>query len=284
MKKKKKLEMRYVVLLILVLFALILGVIAKVMTTDRNLTPIEKGIKDCVLGVNRVLFIPVNWVSNFFSKQTDKNDLYQKYKELESQKEQFDFMQIKTKEMEREIESLKKVLELNQTLSEASYLNATVINRNLGYWYHTITIDKGEKNGVKKGMAVIIKDGLIGTVDNTSNYHSTVKLLTSNTSNDKISVKIVQEGMSIYGLLSGFDEKTKQFTIEGIAQNVEIKEGSIVTTTGMGDLFPSGILIGSVSNVTTDHFDLAKIVKVESSIDFNDLSFVTVLKRQEEQK
>ena len=53
----------------------------------------------------------------------------------------------------------------------------------------------------------------------------------------------------------------------------------MVTTTGMGDIFPSGILIGTVKRVSTDNFDLARTVEVEPYVDFDDINYVTILKR-----
>ena len=54
----------------------------------------------------------------------------------------------------------------------------------------------------------------------------------------------------------------------------------MVYTSGLGGIFPSGILIGEVSEITTDSYDLAKIIKVSPSADFNDINFVSVLKRK----
>ena len=48
----------------------------------------------------------------------------------------------------------------------------------------------------------------------------------------------------------------------------------------MGTIFPSGLMVGKVKDVTTDNFDLSKVVEVEASVDFNDLDYVTVLKRK----
>ena len=56
-------------------------------------------------------------------------------------------------------------------------------------------------------------------------------------------------------------------------------EGADVVTTGMGTVFPSGLMIGKVKKVTTDNFDLSKVVQVEAAVDFDDLDYVTVLKR-----
>ena len=61
---------------------------------------------------------------------------------------------------------------------------------------------------------------------------------------------------------------------------MKIPKDSLVTTTGMGDIFPSGIVIGKVKKVRTDNFDLAKTVDVVGSADFDDLTYVTVLKRK----
>ncbi|MBS7020577.1 MAG: rod shape-determining protein MreC, partial [Firmicutes bacterium] len=219
---------------------------------------------------------------NKIKEYQDKQDLYKKYKKLESKVKEANLIHSEKEELEREVKNLKKTLELNKTLSESSYLNATVVNRNLGYWYNTITIDKGSYNGVEKDMPVIISEGLIGKVTKVTNFNSTVKLITSDDVNNKISVKIKVGDKFVYGLLSGYDKKKKTFMIEGISDITEIPKGANVTTTGMGDSFPSGILVGTVKGVKTDNFDLAKTVEVKSSADYDDLSFVTVLKRKEQ--
>ena len=131
-------------------------------------------------------------------------------------------------------------------------------------------------------MAVINNDGLIGIVTKTSKLNSTVKLLTTTDTNSKISVKIkVDEDNYIFGLLVGYDKDKKSFIIEGIAENTEIPISSMVTTTGLGNNFPSGILIGRVDKITKDNFDLARTVLVKSSVDFDNINYVTVLKKDE---
>ena len=49
----------------------------------------------------------------------------------------------------------------------------------------------------------------------------------------------------------------------------------------MGDTFPSGLLVGHVKRVTTDNFDLSKVAIVESSVDFDEIDYVSVLKRKD---
>ena len=57
----------------------------------------------------------------------------------------------------------------------------------------------------------------------------------------------------------------------------------MVTTTGLTDYFPSGILIGYVSEVVMDEYDLNSIIKVKPSVSFNDVSIVTILNRKAEE-
>lgn len=281
MYKNKKIEKKYIILISICIFAVLLGFVANIVTSNRKLTPVEQSIKDSVLVINKGLYAPVKFVKEKIKENNEKKELYKKYKKMETKVKETDLINAERLELKKELAAMKKALKLNQTLSEGSYLNTTVINRNLGYWYNTITIDKGSNNGVKENMAVVVSEGLVGKVIRTTKFNSTVKLLTSDDINNKISVKIKVGEEYVYGLLSGYDSKTKQFTIEGISSNKEIPKDSLVTTTGMGDIFPSGIVVGKVTSVKTDNFDLAKTVKIEGLADYDDLTYVTVLKRKD---
>lgn len=284
MYKKKKLAPRYIVLIILIIIVIFLVIIFKVVNEDRKLNPVEQSIKDTGLFINKIIYAPIDFISSKIKERQEKNNLYDKYQKLQKRVRELDLLKAKNDELERELNSMKKLLDLNYTLSKEEYLNATVINRNLGYWFNTITIDKGSSNGVKVDMPVIVSEGLVGKVISTTAFNSTVKLLTNEDRNNKISVKINIGEKYVYGLLTGYDSKKNRFIVEGIDQNVDIPIDSIVTTTGLGNLFPSGIMVGKVKNIETDNFDLAKIVEIESAVDFNDLSFVTILRREEKKE
>ena len=161
-----------------------------------------------------------------------------------------------------EVKNLKKQLDLRTTLGEKIVLHATVINRNHDGFYQTMNIDKGRENGLLEGMAVINSEGLIGVVRKTGGYSST-------------------EDHYVYGLLSGYKKSKNVFILEGVADNTEIPKDAVVTTTGMGKTFPAGLLVGKVKKVVTDNFDLAKIIEVTPSVNFNNLDYIAVVKRDE---
>lgn len=278
-KKKKKIERKYVILTGIISISIFIFLSIKIVNRKSISLP-EKVIKDSVLFVSKIVYTPISYISSNIKKDKEKNNIYEKYEELLQSVNEIDSLKAYNSELEKEIKELKKIVDINNTLSEKSYLNATVINRNLEFFSNTLTIDKGSNNGILDGLAVTFNGSLIGKITKVSNFNSVVKLITVEDSNNKISVKINNNDNYIYGLIS--DYKDGCLLISGIDTNEEIIDESIVTTTGLGGVFPSGILVGKVVGVTKDNFDLATTVLVKSEIDFNDINFVTVLKRVEE--
>ena len=280
MYRKRRFDKRYLFILFVVALAIVLVVLAASLKKDRDLNPIEKVAKDISTVVLKVVSVPFNFVHDQIETIIEKDNLYQKYKDLKNKEEHYDSVISQNDNLKNEVNKLKETLELNTILSDKVYLNATVVSRNIDYWYEEVTIDKGSKNGIEKDMAVVTSKGLIGKISKVSNYSSTVKLLSNDNMSDKISVKIKTDNDYVYGLISKYDSKNNTYTVEGISENVDIPKNSEVVTTGMGAVFPSGLMIGKVTKVTTDNFDLSKVAKVKASVNFDDLDYVTVLKRK----
>lgn len=268
--KKKK----FIVVIIL-LVCILLFILSFIISDKRKLSDIEKIIKDSTLTVNKVINKPINYIDNKIKEIKLSNKMYDKYNKLYKKYEKLKSVNNDNDELKKEIKELQKVLELNNTL-ESKYINSSVIIRNIGYYYDELTIDKGSKHKIKKDMAVITSDGLIGTISKVSNLNSVVKLLTTDDINNKISVKIKVNNDYLYGLMVGYDKKTKCFIVEGIADNKEIPKGSIVTTTNFNDI-PGGILIGKVEKIKKDNFDLSRTLLVRSNVNFDNIKYVTVL-------
>ena len=216
---------------------------------------LEKIIKDTGLFFNDILAITIS---------DNKNKVCDNY----------------NKELENQINELKKVIDINNTLNEYELVNAVVVSHDPGYWYDKVIINKGLSSNIKEGMAVINNSGVIGKVVNVSNFNSTVELLTSETIG-KISIKIEDVNDYIYGLISQYDKEKNIYLVDGISKNIEV--GSKVTTTGYGDIFPSGILVGEVVSSKNDNYDLAKTLEIKPSVDFNNINIVSIVRRNVDQ-
>ena len=277
MYRKKKFEKRYFIIIGIFAIALLLVVLSVALKKDRDLNPAERVVKDAGTFVINVVSSPVNFVKDKIRIKHEKNEIYKEYKDLKKKKQEIESLIAENENQKDEINKLKKQLELNKVLSDKVLVNATIINRNIDYWYDEVTIDKGKKSGIEKNMAVVNSSGLVGKVIKVANYYSTVKLLANENTLDKISVKIKVKDGYVYGLISKYDSKTNAYTVEGISENKEIEKGADVVTTGMGD-FPSGLLIGKVTDLKPDNFDLSKVLIVTPVVNFNNIDYVTVLK------
>ncbi len=279
MSNKKK-NARYIILGIVLLIAIMLGLTVKDVKEERKLNFFEKAIKDSGVLVVRIVYAPFGLVKDKIHEHNEKNEIYKKYRKIKDKVSKTDLYIAQIGELQDEITALKEQLKLDGTMSEYTYIHANVTSRNINSWYNTLTIDKGTKKGVRVGQAVVVNKGLIGKVIKTSNFTSTVKLLTTDELSNKISVKVKLKDKSVYGLLSSYDSKCGCYLIEGISDSDEISKDSEVVTTGLSESFPSGILIGNVKKVVMDEYDLTKVVQVKPSADINDLTVVSVLKRE----
>lgn len=256
----------------LVVSCIIVVLLIVIVIGTRKISFAEKITKDFFSNIIVVVSKPIDYFKEVINKLN--SNVYEENKVLKNNINSYDALLVSNKELQYEINTLKELLGLKNSLLDYEVISSTVINRNLGYWYDTFVIDKGSNDGVVNNMAVVNNVGLIGYIEDSSYTTSTVKIITSNLKN-KISVKIDNDGEYVYGLISGY--KDGFFLIEGVGEDVVID--SVVTTTGMGDIFPSGIMIGKVKEIVPDNFGLSRVYKVKSDIDYNLISYVSVLKR-----
>ena len=278
---QKKKNKKYIILIILILVTLLLVFLFSIIKSNRNLTIVEKMMKDSFIGIEKIIYKPFGYLKEKSVQSQEKNDLYIKYKNQQQELANIDSLKAKQAELEQQLREMKKLENIDKTSLEYEYLNATVVNRNVGYWYNTLTIDKGKNNGVKKNMVVINSDGLIGKITKVSNFTSTVKLLTNSDNTTPLSVKIKVNDNYAFGILKSYNRKNGHLIVEGISGNNQIPIGSDVVTTGLSDNSPSGILIGKVVNIKTDNFDLERIVEVESKVNFDNINYVSILKHKD---
>jgi len=259
-KKQHKNKLIIIIISIVIVISLILS-----LNLNRKYTIIESLLKDTTAIINKLFIYPITMFN--YEKDIDQSKSYIIQKNVNTS-------------LEKEIEELKKLLDLNKTLTEYSTENATVLSRNKSYWFNTLTIDKGKKSGIKKDMAVITKDGLIGKINKVSNYSSEVKLITSNDINYKVSVAIKNDNSENYAILNGYDNKEGLLKVIDVDKTTKVEKDNVILTSGLGGLFPSGIYIGTVKKIESDKYNLSKTLYIKTTQDFNNIHYVTVLKEK----
>ena len=262
MYKKNKKDKKKKIIIITVIMILLLLISIPI---NRNHYKTESIFKDISMVFNKIIMYP------FTTLNTDKNI---------NQNESYLIQKNVNTSLEKEIQELKDTLELNKTLTEYDVENATILSRNKSYWFNNLTIDKGKKDGIKKDMAVITKNGLIGKISKVSTNSSEIKLITSDDINFKVSVAIKTNETDNYAILNGYDKKTNTLKVIDIDKTTKVKKGDTVLTSGLGGLFPGGIYIGIVDKIESDKYNLSKTLYIKTQQDFNDIHYVTILKEK----
>ena len=152
---------------------------------------------------------------------------------------------IKFQLIEKDNARLREILSI-QRKSNSDAISAAVISRKTGSWWRQIILNKGVKNGVEIGSAVIGPGGLLGIVNDTSFLTSSVILLTSPESKVGVSV----EGVQTNGLLVGLGDDYPKLIF--YTKNVDVKVGDFVSTSPASTLLPPNIPVGIVQSVDED--------------------------------
>lgn len=275
MKKNKYFKIIIVVIIILLIFLL-----KFIISDHRKLSIPERLLKDGVTTIEKIIYAPVQFTTSKIEKWNETKKLQKALEKNEEKIKSYDLLENRLKETEKQLNELQQTLQIQNNFSDYTVINTTIIHRNVGTWYDSLTIDKGSKDGIIENMAAITSYGLVGKVMKVTEHSSEVKLLTSVNESFQISVKIEINGQFLYGLLSNY--KKPYLIITGISDNSEIPKNSPVTTTGLDNLFPSGILIGYTDQEEKDNFDLARTIYVAPVHSMDDINYISLLKRREE--
>jgi rod shape-determining protein MreC len=238
----------------------------------------EQFVKDTTGWVQSLVSKPTHFVAGFFENLQDLQNTYGENKELKSRIENLVNLEAQVQELTNDNEELRDILGEKTTLRDFKPLPATVIGRNPDRWHEMIIIDKGKLNGIKKDMAVVTATGLIGKVKNVTQFSSTVQLLSAMDPKNRISA-VVQGKNDVYGFVQGFDDKQKLLLIKAIPSGSKIEKGQTVITSGLGGVFPKGLMIGKVVDVKPDQYGLNQTAMVKPGADFYDIENVIVIKR-----
>ncbi len=179
-----------------------------------------------------------------------------------------------------EAQRLKKILSFTDDYNY-HFIHARVIGREQAGLSKTILIDKGTIHGLKVGMPVIVPPGLIGRLLDVSWHASKVLLLIDENSN----IDAIVQRTRMQGIVSGAG--SRGFILKYISKTQDVQEGDVIVSSGMGGVFPKGLLIGQVSHVERLEASLFLKINVAPFVDFSKLEEVSVLasseKRTEQQ-
>lgn len=164
------------------------------------------------------------------------------------------------------------LLNLRTIRPNDTYALASVIARDPSPGRTVVAINRGSNDGVGEGMAVLGRGGaLVGTIERVELSISWVRLITDARSDVNA---LIQESRA-QALASG--QPNGAISMQFLAEGVDVRPGDSVVTSGLGGSYPSGLLIGRVSQVEGNTLDLFKRVQIEPQVRLPGLESVAVL-------
>lgn len=155
-----------------------------------------------------------------------------------------------------------------------SYTEARVINNSINQKNNYLTVNRGSRHGIKKGMGVISSNGVVGIVLNVSPNFSTVQSLLH--SDTRVSASL-SKSEAFGSLVWGQNAVDPQYAVlRDIPNHVEVEKGERVVTSGYS-LFPPGIIIGQVEETGITSGSSFLDIKIKLNNDFSTLRYVYIV-------
>jgi len=202
----------------------------------------------------------VTGLGNIKERYIALNDLWLENQSLKGRVLELEAKVNKVREAEATNLRLRKLLDLkNQAFARS--ISATVIGNSASTWFRSLTINKGTKQGIQKGMAVISPSGIVGQIWSVAPNGSKVLLVTDHNSG----VDVIAQRTRARGIVSGSLDRGP--VMEYVTRNENIREGDRLITSGLDNIFPKGQLVGTVGKVQENSYGLFQDVSVRLAVD-----------------
>ena len=172
---------------------------------------------------------------------------------------------------------LRELLELRQSVP-LDTLAAQVVGRDGVPWFRTLTLDKGDKDGVRLDAAVISATGVVGRVFAVGPHAARVQILLDRESGTAALVERSRVSGVVSGQVSGPETGSEDLMLKYVSERADVAVGDLVVTSGLERIYPKGLVIGRVRFVG-QVTGLFREVRVEPSARFERLEEVLVVRQ-----
>ena len=226
---------------------------------------------DPLVGVQSWVSTRVNAAVDFFTVPRDVNTLRQQNAALQSEvsRLQSEIMELQQQLVETDI--LYALLDFARENPNNQYIAAAVIGKDPSPFLKYIIIDHGSDDGIFKGMPVVTEQGLVGNVDAVTASAARVQLITDQGSVVNVKLQESKVEAQVQGSVTG------DITLEMVNPSVDLAEGDLVFTSGLGGTYPTEILIGQVISPEINENELFLTASIQPSVDFSNLQAVLVI-------
>jgi rod shape-determining protein MreC len=271
----------FVLLIVLIVFAAIMGFS---LGQRDNLTWPENFIGDTVSFVQQWFYKPAGYLAGLFEDIRTMRDIYRENEELRTTVARYARDRVMYNRIELENERLKEALafkERQKRMFDYEFVIAHVVAVSTDPLNPTFKINLGSTDGIRPNMAVVTTDGLVGLVSRVFPLYSTVMPITQLNSESVSGARPISattmEHRESFGVIEDYDAQRGMLVMNRIAENDPLAVGDVVITSGLGGIYPYGLVIGTVDSRQVGDFGLTHTAYVKPAADFDKLSEVFVV-------
>ncbi len=276
---------RYKNRMIVALVTIILIIVIGVTSGDRaKLSGFEKTIGNILSPVQKVFFNISKTISDGFSTITNISKIKEENEELQKTIAKLEEENRKYEDIISKTDFLRNESKLKER-TKYKLIEAQIIGKEPGNWFDRFIIDKGLKDGVKKGDTVIegveveqdiVQEGIVGRVVDVGDNCAKITSIVDESSNISFKIIRTQDG----GILSGsLDNENLDNEIKGYLfdSKVDVVKGDKLFTSGLGGVYVKDLYIGEVNDVVKKDEDLMKRISVTPAVNFKKIYKVYVI-------
>lgn len=257
--------------------ALIIALVLIGFVLDRTgyLSPLNDLVQTAIAPVQAQMTRTANFMAGQVDQTADVRALQARNAELEALANSLMVENVRLKDLERENEILRQLLNYTRNNPQFTYQTTTVRGRSIGRdptnLLYFLFLDVGARDGIAKAMPVITDRGLVGRVTAVGPNSAQVLMLIDPSS----SVNAFIQNSRVTGLVKGNIDGT--LTMERIPPGEEVNPGDIVLTSGLGGNFPDKIVIGQITEITQRDQDMFQIARIRPTVDFGKLETMLII-------
>lgn len=262
----------------LVIALVILGGLAAFTAGNRAaVTWVEDAINTVAQPIQRFSVRASNSIIDFFERVFKTSDADRENEQLKVRIAQYEIMENELNNLRQENQRLKELLDYADTVEEYERVTAPVIGRSQGIWFNQFTVGAGRNQGVEEDMAVINGAGLVGRVTSVSANTCKVTAIIDSTSDVSVIVERTRDYGFVRGLLeAGGGDDTMELYF--LPMGNDLVPGDVLVTSGADGVFPRGLSVGSVLEVSRSSEDAEDLdALVSPTVDFLRLEEVVIL-------
>lgn len=218
-------------------------------------------------------------VEGFFSHFRLQGAILDENQALQDENERLKNENLRAQMIEEENARLRSYLGMKEKYPSYQFEEGMVIGASASDYKTVLTLNRGTVHGVAKDMPVMVEAGVVGCVTEVGLTWCKVSTILEKSADSK-GIGVIASGSGVTGVVQGDYELSREGLCKMSYINTsegEIQVGDILLSSGVGNVYPEGLVIGTVTEVTTDSFSREPVAIVRPNVDFSDLKYLMIV-------